>query len=136
MMQAFAYHHLVPARELRMAVARRGAFRAQVMSGEPLELSRGISVSVQVRIPLPSSARFSRIEFELSDPPEGVSVVSSKPGAGGMMEILFRCDPEKAKPGTRGNLILRVVAERAGDSPVARSRIPLGVIPAIPYEIR
>jgi hypothetical protein len=49
------------------------------------------------------------------------------------------CDPAKIKPGTQGNLILQAFGERPGGAKAnvsARAnRVPLGLVPAIPFEV-
>jgi hypothetical protein len=76
--------------------------------------------------------------FELQDAPEGVAVrtVSCKDG---VAEIAVTCDPARAKPDTRGNLILHAFAERAPDPksnpPRPSQRVSVGIVPAIPFEI-
>jgi hypothetical protein len=49
-------------------------------------------------------------------------------------------DAAKAKPGVLGNLIITMVGERApaaNDKPAAprRQRLPMGTLPALPFEI-
>ncbi len=81
----------------------------------------------------------AKVDFELSDPPEGIRLVESTPSSGGT-ELVLQCDPEKAKAGTKGNLIVTISGERRPPEGDARprpnqQRIPLGTLPAIPFEI-
>jgi hypothetical protein len=53
--------------------------------------------------------------------------------------VTLRADPAKVKAGLKGNLIVDAFMERApnpGATPkAARTRVPLGTLPAIPFEI-
>jgi hypothetical protein len=139
LMQAFAYHHLVPAQDLRVAVTRRGAMRAQVkiLGAQPVRIPAGATARIQVATPMGRS--LDSIEVELSEPPEGVAVekVSLAPKG---LEIVLRGDAAKVKPGLKGNLIASVFGVRARtpdgkELPANRRRIPLGALPAIPFEV-
>jgi hypothetical protein len=136
MMQAFAYHELVPAQELKVAVVGRyrdGGDVAQIISPMPVQIPT--NGTVRIRVSLPTGARLNKIEFELSEPPDGISIKEASP-----TEIVLQADPAKVKPGFKGNLIVKASAERSSPSetqppPANRRRIPLGALPAIPFEI-
>jgi hypothetical protein len=138
MMQAFAYHHLVEARTLQLALVNRVAFRQppRVLSGQPLRIPAGGSVRLLVEIRMPQANALSAPRFELRDPPAGVTL-----GAGGENSpggLVIECDAAKAKPGSKGNLILGIHATRpapAANPAAGPQRVPLGVLPAVPYEI-
>jgi hypothetical protein len=159
LMQAFAYHHLVPADSLQVCVAGRFAPRtvARVLSATPIRIPAGGNARLQVT--LPSSPFFGNVQFELSQPPPGVSVESVSPGRASA-DIVLRSDAAKVKPGLKGNLIVGAYATRtppAGETPekpgpsektdkaaesqptpkptAALRRIPLDTLPAIPFEI-
>jgi hypothetical protein len=141
MMQAFAYRHLVPAGDLKVVVPRRGAFRAPArILGEPsLKVSAGDTVRLPVQLQMPPNNPFDKIQFELSAPPEGISLKEVLQVQDGM-EIVLQCDAAKVEPGLKGNLIVNIIGERvppAGNArgPANRQRIPLGTLPAIPFEI-
>jgi hypothetical protein len=96
--------------------------------------------SVRVRVGLPVVRAFENIQLELSEPPDGVAlrdVVVSEAGA----EFVLDADGSKAKAGLRGNLIVTVSGERVPapggkqPGPAARRRLPIGTLPAIPFEI-
>jgi hypothetical protein len=135
MMQAFAWTHLVPARDLKLALARRVVFRspARVIGNQPVKIPAGGSARVQVQLQLPPNADLRNLHYELSDPPEGIALGDASAAAGGA-EIVVRCDGAKAKSGTRGNLIIAVSAERQGNNGNVQ-RVALGVLPAVPFEI-
>jgi hypothetical protein len=141
MMQAFAYRHLVPASDLKVAVRRGAMLRTpiQVTSHEPLEIPAGGTARFQVRVPPLPNNLLTKVQYELSDPPEGIALRNASPVRDGT-EIVLQCDAAKAKPGLKGNLIVNISAERvaqpANGSPQAnRQRVSLGTLPAVPFEI-
>ncbi len=152
MMQAFAYRHLVPAQDLKVTTIRRAAVRtpAAILSELPVKIPLGSTVRVRVTMP---AARFvEKVRFELSEPPEGITVQNASsdqkgsgpparnPASGVATDFVLQSDAAKTKPGLRGNLIVEVSGERApgaaaGKAKANRQRVPLGVLPAIPFEI-
>jgi hypothetical protein len=141
MMQAFAYRHLVPAKDLKVSVTRRGVFRTpvEILGARHLKLLAGETVRLGVRMSMPANNVLGNVQFELSDPPEGISLREASLNQEGS-ELVLECDAEKGKPGLRGNLIVNILAERtpppANGRPQAnRQRVPLGTLPAIPFEI-
>jgi hypothetical protein len=139
MMQAFAYRHLVPAQEQKVAVI--GRFKpgdaARILSATPLKIPADGTAPVQVSVP--AGPMIAKIEFELSEPPAGLTIKTVTPLGGGS-EIVLQTGGAKVKPGLKGNLIVTAFAEAppasAKDNPQgAKRRIPLGALPAIPFEI-
>jgi hypothetical protein len=140
-MQAFFYRHLVTAQELKVAVRRGGplAATARVMNPMPLSLPSGGAVKIEVQVPLPANSQIERVKYELSEPPDGVTLAGVAGGMNGT-DVILRCDASKAKPGLKGNLIITLSGERAapvvnGKAQTNRQRVPLGTLPAIPFEI-
>jgi hypothetical protein len=142
MMQAFAYRHLVPAQQLRVAVRGGGAGRGDTRATRFLEvptLKIPVGGAARVRLQTPPVPRFvGKVQLELSDPPEGITLrdqSSAEPG----LELVFAADAAKVKPGLRGNLIVNVSGEREpspdGKGPKNRARVPLGTLPAVTFEI-
>jgi len=140
MMQAFAYRHLVPARELEVAVLKRPPPRATmtILSGSPVRVPPGATARIEVGLP---GARIAeRAQFELSNPPDGITIQSASPVRDGV-EIVLQTDAAKVKPGLKGNLIINGYAARPAETNAAKSkgnnnqRMPLGALPAIPFEI-
>jgi hypothetical protein len=135
LMQAFIYRHLVTAKELKVDVTGRGpAFR--LITRTPLQIPAGGSARVRVASP---AARFvTNIQFELSDPPDGIALQPSTANAE-FIEVMITCDAAKTKLGLQGNLLLNASGERA--NPNAKNaaarvqRVPLGAVPAIPFEV-
>ena len=141
MMQAFAYWHLVPARELGVMVARNGrpfgrnAFR--ILSPVPLRIPDGGSARVQISTPTPVFAQ--RFALELDDPPEGISIRNVSPIQGGL-ELALECATPSPKRQVAGNLIINLIpknvpAARPNGRPAAQRRNPVGTLPAIPFEL-
>ena len=140
MMQAFAYRHLVPAKELEVAVLKRPPPRATmtILSGSPVRVPPGAAARIEVGLPGPRIAE--RAQFELSNPPEGISIQKASPIGGGV-EIVLQTDAAKVKPGLKGNLIITGYVPRPVETNAAKpkgnnnQRLPLGALPAIPFEI-
>ncbi len=139
-MQAFAYRHLVPAKELQVAVSPGFKIRSalKIVDGLPLKLPAGGTGRVEVATP---GRRFmDRVEFELSEPPDGITIRQVAPSARGV-EIVLQSDAAKSRPGLKGNLIVEIMPTRSpNDSPKGKARgnqrrAALGALPAIPFEI-
>lgn len=140
MMQAFAYWHLVPARELAVNVTGRFVNRMplKILSATPVKIPAG--GTARVRISVPGGGAANRFGLELNEPPEGIAlgkISSAREGT----EIELRSDAAKARPGLKGNLIVSIVS---GQVPAAVAkkqkaatpkRAPVGTLPAIPFEI-
>ena len=139
MMQAFAYHHLVPADELRLTVAPRGGTRvsSHLLSSEPVKIPAGGKTQVRVAIS-PGYIRFEKLRLELSDPPEGITL-SDFSVTQAETQFVLHADSNKIKPGMRGNLIVEVSGERVvpanAPNAGARRRLSIGMLPAIVFEI-
>ena len=139
MMQAFFYRHLVPAKELKVAISGRGMAKAPVrfLSATPIRIPAGGTARVQLAPP--GNVLAGRVQLELSEPPEGITIEKVEPARQGA-EILLHSDAAKVKPGLKGNLIVNVfAASRAAPEKQRaqgnRPRMPLTVLPAIPFEI-
>lgn len=133
MMQAFAYRHLVPAREMKVIVAGRGSSLRLATQG-PLQIRAGSRARIRVDS---SAARFpGKIRLELHDGPPGLAVEECTT-KGDFIEVVVACISAEAKAGLRGNLIFEAFGERnAGKTGKAQTqRSPLGVVPAVPFEI-
>jgi hypothetical protein len=75
----------------------------------------------------------------LNEPPEGVTIQSVSPVREGAA-IQVKTDADAAKPGLKGNLIVDAFVERSvrrgpGNSQGPKRRIPVGTLPAIPFEV-
>jgi len=139
-MQAFAYRHLVPARDMLATVAGRAPPRALAGIAAPALVRIPAGGTAAARLPFPAGRMADRYQFELSEPPEGLTLERASANQRGV-ELLLRCDALKVKPGARGNLIVNTFvtpapASSAATKPQApRRRAAAGLLPAIPFEV-
>jgi len=136
MMQAFAYHHLVPANDLMVTVSgnARARFPARVLTNLPIKIRAGGTALVHIAIP--RAAAGNKIQLVLNDPPEGITLKKAEVNKDGAI-LLLHADSDKVKPGLKANLIVEAYPESAkgpggGAGKMARS---LGTLPAIPFEV-
>ncbi len=139
LIQAFAYRHLVPAQEMKVSVWGRNMARepAKILGALPLKIPAGGTARLEVSFP--TAPQMGTVEFELNDAPDGIAI-QSVTNRLGKIEIVLQADAAKIKPGAEGNLIIQAVAanspESRGDTVFAnKRRVPLGALPAIPFEI-
>jgi len=132
MMQAFLYRHLVLAKDFKVLVTGRGS-PTRLMGTGPLHLTAGGEARIQVASTV--ARNVNNIRVEISDAPEGIAVKRARVTRDGF-EVVLVCDAAKVKPGLQGNLVLNAFGERpaakAGKQP---QRTPIGVVPAIPFEV-
>ena len=139
MMQAFAYHHLVPAMDWTIVVTGSEAPRPPVLYGrqEPVKLPVGGTAEVRLDAAA-KSPPISDVRVELSEPPDGILIKSQAP-QGPALAVVLDVDAKKAKAGLAGNLIFAAFREYTPTSedgkPLPPRRSPLGFIPAVPFEI-
>ena len=140
MIQAFMYHHIVPAHEL-IAVAPSSQFGKppiNVVNPSPMKLTPGGSAQAVLSINGRAPFVIADARLQLNDPPDGISVGDISPTADGAA-ISFKADAAKVKPGLKGNLIIEAFMEKT-PSPVdgktpTKSRWSIGFLPAIPFEV-
>ena len=134
MMQAFAYRHLVPSKELAVAVGGRGMPSMRILSDIPVKLPVGGAARIRVG---PVGPKFNdNFHVEASEPPDGITLsdISTRRGE---VEIELRCDA-KVKADLKGNLIISAFfgrAQTAGKAPGGNRRTMAGTLPAIPFEV-
>ena len=138
-MQSFAYHHLVPAQEQKVSIIGRyrPGFGARILTATPIRIPAG--GTAVVRVIMPAGPMITNLNYELSEPPEGISIKTVNAGAG-PSEIVLQSDKAKTKPGTYGNLIITASAPAPVEPgtptpPGIVRRLKLGALPAIPFEI-
>jgi hypothetical protein len=138
MMQAFAYRHLVPSQELRVAVSGRdfGRSPVKILGDGPTRIPVGGTASVKLAVP--ASLPLEKTELALSDPPEGISILNIVRSRD-RVEIQIQSDAAKVKPGQKGNLIL-TAAKKSGPAgnkskPANPKALPQFTLPAVPFEI-
>jgi hypothetical protein len=132
MMQAFIYHHLVPAKDLMITVSgqARARFPARLLSNGPIKIRAGGTAMIPIAIPRAASNQ--KIELVLNDPPEGITLKKAVMNPQGAI-LVIHADGEKVRPGLRANLIVEAYPEGTPRGGGARS--PLGTLPAIPFEV-
>jgi len=140
MIQAFMYHHMVPARQFVAFVSGTARVRPPITLASPQPMilksggTAGILVSMQGHAPFP----IAQPQYQLSDPPDGITIQAVSPAANATA-ISFKADHSKVKPGLKGNLIVEAFGERSppaqSGKPAAKTRWSLGFLPAIPFEI-
>lgn len=137
MMQAFAYRHLVPARQLMALVVggRRNAPVIQLGGAGPVKIPAGGTAQVRVFSPAMAFLRDS-LHLELSDPPPGVTLQEVQRLPGGVALVL---KADKDHVGYADNLIVSASAETElpaqGKQAARKLRFSLGVLPAIEFDI-
>jgi hypothetical protein len=139
--QAFLNRHLVPADTLNGFVSGRGrGMPAPMRILGPQQVRIPVNGRARVRVGLPPALlAFEKMDFELSNPPEGLALqdISMTPAGA---EFTLTADSSRVKPGLRGNLIITVSGERvppAGQQPPAarRPRVVIGSLPALAFEV-
>jgi len=137
--QAFASEHFVAAPELITVPGGRGRGRApaRIISVTPLVIPIGGSATVRIALP-PAARLLERIAFDLVESPPGLTIGNVTVGAQ-VADIELRAQPGVA--GTRGNLLIGASGERAAAAGAAgeaavRRRESLGLLPAIPFELK
>jgi len=136
MLQAFAYHHLVPANDMMVTVSgrARARFPARLLENGPVKIRPGGTALVHFAIPRGASA--NKIELVLSDPPEGITLKNTVVTNDGAV-LQIQADAEKVKPGLKANLIVEAHPEaakkRGGVGKM--SQFALGTLPAVPFEV-
>ena len=137
LMQAFFYRHLVPALELQVSVGGRFAQRGVVKILSPTPLVIPIGGTARVQVGFPRGPFMDRLKFELSDPPEGISIKNIALNKTGL-EITLVSDAAMAKGGLKGNLIFTASAARGANGARAAAAgrgLQLGALPAVPFEL-
>ena len=141
MMQAFAYHHLVPVKDMEVVVMGRFMSKTaiKVLGETPVKIPAGGTARLQIGAP--TNMPTGKLLLELSDPPDGITVKNTSP-SGWATEMVLQCDAAKVKPGLKGNLIINVFVvqevspEKAkAKGPAGQRRNSAGTLPAIPFEI-
>jgi hypothetical protein len=132
MMQAFAYHHLVPANQLLVLVSNNAAarFPARLVQTRPIKIRAGGTATVNFATPGNNDGR--KLQVFLSDPPEGISLKRAT-FAANTVTLELQADSEKAKPGLKTNLIAQVFPDSGNAG--KPSRFPLGTLPAFQIEV-
>jgi len=137
MMQAFAYRHLVPSKELQVGVGGRFQQKAAVKIISDLPVKIPVGGSAGVKLNIPKKILDDKLELELNDPPAGITIQKTVQSGFGM-EIVFTAEDGKAKVGQKGNLIIDVYTKAAPagkNKQAVQGRFKATTLPAIPFEV-
>ena len=138
MMQAFYYHHLVPAERFAFNLTGRRRYSVPWT----FETSNTVRIpaggEAEFRLP-PSSVWFpENMTLQLTSAPEGITLAKVDRRQSGYV-LVFQADKEKVNPGTRGNLVLGMFMQNTprGTAPsTARNqKFFAGWLPALPFEV-
>ena len=133
MLQAFIYHHLVPAGELLAFTPADAKSRPTLgVDSAPLVLKPGESARIKCRIPqhLRDGSR-----VVLQDPPDGVAVAGISMSPHGF-DIALLLDASKLKAGSAGNLVFEVMASKPDKKDPSKTNTwSAGYLPAVPYQV-
>jgi hypothetical protein len=138
MMQAFLYRHLVPSQQL-MAVP--------IKSGRPVPPIERLGSSVikiltggttQITFKISNRPIYNKLKFELSQPPEGLTLQDVNVAPEGLV-LRLKAD-KKMKSGFKDNIIIEASTEftpkqNNGKSKNQKQVVSMGVLPATPIEI-
>jgi len=121
-------------------VVRRAGLRAPARIAGPrlLRIPAGGAAALRAQVELPPNANFGRLMFELGNPPAGVEIGAVQQ-SGPEVTVTVRCQPDGSKPGNKGQPDrahrrgAHGASQRQGAGRV--TRVELGVLPAIPFEI-
>ena len=88
---------------------------------------------------LPASLRATPVEFQLSDPPEGLTLTNSA-GIKDAVELALQTDADKLTPGQKGSMVVKIFRTQTPPPQAPAStnkvgRVQLGTLPSIPFEI-
>jgi hypothetical protein len=138
LMQAFAYRHLVPAQDLKVAVSGRVPSRRptkfaskvvlKVADKLPVRIPAGGAVNVKLDASRPMY--LGNVKLQLKDPPDGIDIQQGKPSRGSL-QFLLQSDAAKVEPGQRGKLLLNATSKNRSK----QLRDALASLPAISFVI-
>ena len=136
MMQAFLWRSMVPVEQALLCVLGND-HRKPLWSTIENRLRLPVGGTVLLRLAVPPGQAGNQIQLALSDPPDGIGIADVSQN-GGFLMVRFSAD-RKAKPGLAGNLIAEAFAIKPSGAsdpqPKNRRPVPLGVLPAIPFEL-
>jgi hypothetical protein len=136
MVQAFAWHRLVPTQQALLWVSGSER-RKPIWSATVNRLRIPVGGTALFRLSMPPSQAGNRMQLTLSDPPEGIAIVEVNQ-TDGFLQVRFSAD-SKVIPGLAGNLIVEASALKLNIDPDPQTKskhpAPLGILPAIPFEV-
>jgi hypothetical protein len=139
MMQAFIYRHLVPSKDLLVKVngPKRNAPPVELVGEVPVQIPTGGSAKVQLSVP--KYIKDQKLEFELKNPPSGISLGDVRMNQEGLVfDVKLAADNDDAV--IADNLIVEAFSHRTytpkGENKQPQTRrISLGYLPAIPIQV-
>jgi len=139
MTQAFAYQHIVPTKDWAVFVTGNPAPKLPCVSVDPA-LRLPVEGVGQARFLVDEGIDSHNLRFELREPPKGITLQDPVPvGLTRGLVVPVKCDPEKVKPGLKGNLLFVLSQERSylnrTDKKLVTSRSVIGMLPAVPFEV-
>jgi len=133
-MQAFLWRHLAPADETLLYVLGHRRARRPVQSpGDGVVTRIPIGGSARVRLRVPFHPRLKQIDWELSEPPEGVALLKAELSKPGLLSLdLAALDTAKA---VTDNLIVEARFRGKDKNGKPRRPVTVGVLPALPIVV-
>ncbi len=145
-MQAFIYHHLVPADRLLLLATPRASVRKPKSAGggtagvETIQIAAGGFARYQVA--LPQLDNLDDIRVKVVQPAQGIEISRLVAGPGGLV-MLLKADADLLNPGDEGDLVLEMTLNSkpttAKTSPNGKTdpdkSKPVGSIPIVRYRI-
>ncbi len=139
MMQAFLYRHLAPSQTFMAQVKRSPPFMPslELASTDPLRIPSGGGIQMQVNAP--DVPALQAVQLELSDAPDGLTIEGVKVVPGGVA-FTVKAGADVLDIGYVDNLIVKGTIQvdqmnREGKPTGRKRRVPLGFLPAIPFEV-
>jgi hypothetical protein len=140
MMQAFAYQHLVPAKDWTVFVPDGGPPppKARLVFDRSVPARLPAGGTVRLRVLTTDKMDLKNVGVELNEPPDGISVERVLP-EGDTLIVTLAADAAKVKAEQKGNLLFNAFREWKSNptdgSPARTDRSPIGLLPAVPFEI-
>jgi hypothetical protein len=133
LLQAFFFHHLVPAEEL-LAFTPPDAPKRPPLGVLPDSVTISANRPATVTASAPKNLT-KGLRASLVNPPDGITIASATPTKSGFA-IAFAADPSKIRPPAAGNLLVELTASVPDKKdPSKTNSWSLGFLPAIPFEI-
>jgi len=139
MTQAFAYRHIVPTKDWAVFVTGKppGKLPCTFVDAGLRLPAEGVG---QARFMVDEGLDSHSLRFELSEPPQGITLQKPVPvGLGRGLVVPIKCEPEKVKAGLKGNLLFVLSQEHTyvnkTDKKLTTSRNVIGMLPAVPFEV-
>lgn len=141
MMQAFLWRHLVPAKNFIICIENRNRAQLSLVKQGTLTLFPGAEARIQFNAVIDGRKQAAippqtRISVEPFEDIQGITVGSVEiPSAQKPGQITILSDPEKAKPGTSGNIVLNFYVLTTNPRNNAEIKSFIAMLPAVPYRI-